>query len=74
MKKSPMLTHFQLKNIYIYFAMESSPGNPLKNSRFSHMFMCMDHYALDEAHVSLHQYFLCEYKFVYSVKVTFICT
>lgn len=73
MKKSPMLTHFELKYIYIYSHGIQS-RQPPENSSFSHGFMCMDHYSLDEALVFQNQYFLCEYKFVYSVKVTFICT
>lgn len=46
---------------------------PPENSNFFHVFKCMDHYSLDDTLVSLNQYIFCEYKFVYSMKVTFIC-
>lgn len=57
----------------MYFILCKS-RQPPENCSLSPVFKCMDHYSLDETLVSLNQHFLCEYKFVYSMKVTFICT
>lgn len=71
LKKSPILLISNLKKKHCH---GSQSRQPLENSSFSHVFMSMHHYSLDETLVSLNQYILCEYKFVYSMKITFICT